>query len=614
MVGTLMPHLLPLAGLAVAVLVFYWVPLTADQASIHWDAVDVHYSAWKYFADTIWTGKLPSWTPYIFSGFPFLSDPQNGVWYPLNWPLFLLGVEPRGIQLSLAVHGFIAACGTYLLALRFVAHRGAASLAGILYAFSGFFAGHSSHVGMFQTAALLPWLLLALERGSVGGAGAIIGMMILAGHFQTALYCCFAALLYIAVRRLRPIMLAAFVIGALISCIQVIPGFELVRNSVRSRQTFTKSTNAALEPSALATLVSADALGAVSGSYKGPEDITQFYFYAGLALLPLALLGGWRNVAIRWTGLALLLPTLWYALGPPGGLYSLISLLPGFASIRAPVHIWFVPALALALLAGAGLQWMSERPKFAYLAPAVLAFCFIDVFYWNSLANPLAYERMSFAARYGQGLDIVRTEIAPRMEPLTRLHLPPTTTTFGPMNHALDARIEATYGYNPLQLERYSDYLAAAESNPKLLDTLGARYRAVSGQIVESPNVLPRVTFPKRAMTGDAKAELAQLDPTPDTAATAAISEYGEKAFRVHYKTETQRLLRVGMAYFPGWRATVNGQPLDVIPVDYALTGVMVPAGEHDLAMEFHTPGLLLGASLTLAGVIACAVMMRFHA
>jgi hypothetical protein len=30
------------------------------------------------------------------------------------------------------------------------------------------------------------------------------------------------------------------------------------------------------------------------------------------------------------------------------------------------------------------------------------------------------------------------------------------------MNHPLDVKLEATYGYNPLELKRYADYLNAA--------------------------------------------------------------------------------------------------------------------------------------------------------
>ena len=139
----------------------YVVPLSSENASIHWDAVDVHYSAQRYFAEHVSRGTLPYWTPYVFSGFPFLADPQTGGWYPGNWPFLLAGAGPKILEAELAGHALLAAAGAFLLMRRWL--RGSAAAAGALcYALSGFFAGHSSHIGMFESAALLPWLLLAL--------------------------------------------------------------------------------------------------------------------------------------------------------------------------------------------------------------------------------------------------------------------------------------------------------------------------------------------------------------------------------------------------------------------------------------------------------------------
>src|SRR5204862_3565099 len=86
--------------------------------------------------------------------------------------------------------------------------RSAAAFAGLAYGLSGFFAGHSSHTPMFQAAAWLPWLLLlftrAIDHRIVQNAAAgvlVAGAIILAGHFQTALYC-FAALALFGLSRI----------------------------------------------------------------------------------------------------------------------------------------------------------------------------------------------------------------------------------------------------------------------------------------------------------------------------------------------------------------------------------------------------------------------------
>src|SRR5262245_28254034 len=137
---------------AAVVFVFYLNPLLNPNTTPHWDAIDTHYSPQKYFADHVRQGSLPFWTPYLFSGFPFLADPQVGAWYPLNWPFFLVGITPRAIQVQLSLHALLAIVGAYLLILRMIASKSAALAGALCYGLSGFFAAHCSHVGMFPTA------------------------------------------------------------------------------------------------------------------------------------------------------------------------------------------------------------------------------------------------------------------------------------------------------------------------------------------------------------------------------------------------------------------------------------------------------------------------------
>jgi hypothetical protein len=183
------------AVIAALVLVFYLVPLASESASIQWDAADLHYPFQKYWSDHVRSGSLPSWTPYVYAGYPFLAYPETAAWYPPHWPFFLIGITPRMIQAELALNALIACLGAFLLISRLVENRSAAVLGGLCYGLSGFFAGHASHVGIFAAAACLPWLLLAFRRALDGSAvrytalGGMAGAaMILAGYFQTAMY------------------------------------------------------------------------------------------------------------------------------------------------------------------------------------------------------------------------------------------------------------------------------------------------------------------------------------------------------------------------------------------------------------------------------------------
>ena len=629
-----------LAAAAAAVVLFYARPLFDAAASIQWDAVDVHYSAQKYFADHVLSGRLPFWTPNVFSGFPLLADPQTGAWYPLNWPFFLLGVTPRAIQWELALHCLLALAGGYLLAREALGSRAAAVFAGVFFAFSGFFAGHSSHLGIFQTAAWLPLLLWA----GLGAAGslrrlpvllAVAGCLTLAGHFQTALYSFFALALFLAAdfalrrdswRRGALVLVATAAAAFALSAVMVLPGLELTGQSERAAADFSHSPEGTLAAGALATLVSPDRYGAPEGpeNYTGPADITQFFLYQGLLLVPLAV---WGLVASprRWLGLALIVPAAWYAFGRPLGFYSLLSLLPGFRSVRSPIHIWFVAALGLAMLAACGVSALRARFRSPWIPVALLAVVGADLYYWNMDHNALAYARASFQDQYGAAGERFRAVAGPATrDPLHRLYAPFDSPGFGPLNGALDNRIEVTYGYNPLALVRYSKYLDAATRNPRLLDSLAvtARLNLQSGLFEPSPGALPRVFAPPLATPArgreDAAARLPSLDPARETGveglaapipenggATVRITGYEGGRYQVQYHAQRPTLLRVAVPYFPGWRAEVDGHAAQVLPADLALVGVVVPAGDHQLALRYRSTWFSAGAAISLLSWLA---------
>jgi len=626
------------------VLLCYWTPLTSPSASIQWDAADEFQPGQQYLSDELHAGRLPFWTPYIWAGFPFLADPQLGAWYPLNWPFLAIGPSPRVFQAEDLLHAWLACFGAYLLAKKLFGSRAGALIAGLAYGLSGFFAGHSSHTPMFQAAAWLPWLLLFFARALDGRAwwngtlaALTAGMIILAGHFQTALYC-FAGLALFAVaevlgqrskwRMALPLAALVPLAGACLSAVATLPGLELASHSIRATLSAAGHTEGFLTAGSLATLFYPNYYGVISSSYSGPADITQYYFYAGILLLPLAALG-LRDRLARWSGLCLIVPCIWYGAGSPLGLYSLAALLPGFRSIRAPVHIWFVASLGLALLAAAGFAWVTARWHLPWLPLLLLAITAVDLWYWNSDRNPLAYARASYDQTYGAGERLFERAVAGSMPPMSRFDAPERIPTFGPLSHPLLARVEITYGYNPLKLSRYDDYSQAMRANPKLKNGLNV-LRMLDVQraaVVPNPDGLPRVTVPAKLVAvssdRDSRARLQTLDPAmealapaglatlqQDRQATAQVVDFAASRYRIHYRTATETLLRISAAFFPGWTAHVDGRPREVYPVDHALIGVAVPPGEHDLILEYHSNYFAAGAIASLIALLACAAIL----
>jgi hypothetical protein len=73
------PVLGPLILLAMTLLC-YWTPMTSDGTSILWDGADYYQVVQNYFSHEIHAGRFPFWSPYPWSGNPFLADPQVGAW------------------------------------------------------------------------------------------------------------------------------------------------------------------------------------------------------------------------------------------------------------------------------------------------------------------------------------------------------------------------------------------------------------------------------------------------------------------------------------------------------------------------------------------------------
>ncbi|MGA2268440.1 MAG: YfhO family protein [Bryobacteraceae bacterium] len=628
-------------AIAACVAVFYWVPMASTSTSIQWDAADVHYPMQKYFSDRFSPRELPLWTPYVLSGYPILSNPGVAAWYPPHWPFFLAGITPRSIQLELAFNAFLACLGAYLFLARHVKSRMAAILGAFAYGLSGFFAGHASHVSLFAGAALFPWLLLNYRRAvdvapvRYTALGGLVGAaLILAGSGEAAV-CSFVGLgLYAFAdhwreRRgwLRTVAIVGFMlVGALAAAaIQVLPARELARYSGGGADS-SPSLQGVLHPEPLMTLVAPDWLGTISGGYKGPSDITQYYFYAGLFVLPLAAIGAVKS-RMRLPGLLLIVPPAWYMLGPAGGLYYLGALVPGLHKLRAPVEGWFLVALGFALLAAAGGEWMFARWHNPFLPILVVGLLFVDVWYWNSLRNPLAYARASFDEVYGSGEEAGRIRVAMNQPPLTRFYAPGNHASMGPALHPLDLKLEATYGSSLLEPGPYKDYLDAIERNPKLRHGLNvSRFlNVVTGRIDENTSVLPRAYFPKAVTDVTSLAESRQaletLDPAagcvvlsphspirqdPDAAALVVSSD--EQWYRFHYHAVSPSLLKLSVAWYPGWRAEVAGKELPILHVDHALMGVVVPPGDNEVAFTFHSNYFGTGLAISLiAGLVLLA-------
>jgi hypothetical protein len=318
-------------------------------------------------------GHLPVWNPGIFAGHPLLGDWQAGWPFPLNWPALLFGVAPLWGWIAMAKL-LIAGLGTFALARALGVGRRAALASGAVYMLS------APMLVWLQWPlatgfALFPWLLLATEcavrspgRRAVAGIAAAVGLSLLGGHPETVLLASSAAFVYLLVRlgapSARPVLawLAGHGLGLLISAAVSVPFLQAYASSV------TRVDHGALAGGHLplwSALVYAlpNLYGDGRPEYAGPPlSYLIVAAYVGVAALLLAAVAIARHRRLPATvALAVMaLAGFMVAFGIPPVAWVTEHLPPWSSSNNA--RVFFVPALAAAVGAGAGIETLQRDP------------------------------------------------------------------------------------------------------------------------------------------------------------------------------------------------------------------------------------------------------------
>jgi uncharacterized membrane protein YfhO len=96
----------------------------------------------------------------------------------------------------------------------------------------------------------------------------------------------------------------------------------------------------------------------------------------------------------------------------------------------------------------------------------------------------------------------------------------------------------------------------------------------------------------------------------PTTGRDRLDLEYpSSRRVRINLETEGTRLLVVHDSWDRGWRATLDGEPVEIVPVNVLSRGVIVPAGEHRVEMWFRPRGTVMGAAGSLVGIAMCLIV-----
>ena len=89
----------------------------------------------------------------------------------------------------------------------------------------------------------------------------------------------------------------------------------------------------------------------------------------------------------------------------------------------------------------------------------------------------------------------------------------------------------------------------------------------------------------------------------------AEVTEYRNNQLRIETSASTATVLVVSEIFYPGWKATIDGNPATILSTDYLLRGVALPAGNHVVEMRYTAPQARNGAIITTISLLICAML-----
>ncbi|MCX7918625.1 MAG: YfhO family protein [bacterium] len=388
-------------------LLIFGKPIITGKWLVVFDEFDEAYPLQKYFFDSIKSGIFPLWNPYILSGYPLISQTQASIFYPLTWLLLILPYRIAANTL-LTLPYVLSAFFTYLYCREIKCSRIASILSGLTFAYSGYLIGHFSYnLGVTHTAIWLPVILFFVQKAIyqhnwiyLSGSALGYGLAVLAGHGQIFVY---TALLIIGYgiymsyiqKRFFPIVFCSLTIflGGLLASIQILPSFEALQLSIRSKLSYAAFSAGSLNlPQILKAILVPITISPDASIFVLPVSL----FLVGLLVIViftkrnhLELIH--NQLVIFWGCIAFL--ALLLIAGRHTPLYRLLYLVPPYNLFRGAFRNSFEFCFALSILAGIGfdivqnqitktLQWKWS----CYLGTIILSIIFIFLCLSSQLA------------------------------------------------------------------------------------------------------------------------------------------------------------------------------------------------------------------------------------
>ncbi len=336
----------------------------------------------KLVIDNFKSLNFPLWNPYSFSGQPLLANIQSA---PFRFTNLLFFVFPFNISWTLHIILPLILTGSFMfIFLRSLNLSILSSTFGaIVLPFSGYFVAWMTWGGITATAMFLPLILFCINKlfEKISPVVFIIlffsvSQTILSGHWQTGSYIFLTSILFtifkhFSQKSFKPILIigTSFVLGIVISSVQILPSLEFLNFSIRDidQAYFEGRRDWFIPYQHLIQIVAPDFFGNPSTyNYWGIFNYGEFVGFFGI--IPLILAG--TSVFTKGKSTTFFLTLL--AISLILGLKNPVSEIPyaynfTFISNMQPSRIIFLLVFSLTVLAAIGFETILKekyRTKF----------------------------------------------------------------------------------------------------------------------------------------------------------------------------------------------------------------------------------------------------------
>src|SRR5580698_5524457 len=461
-------------------------------------------------------------------------------------------------------------------------------------------------------------------------------------------------------------------LGILLAAVPFIPTTQLTELSVAKYRADWLGSGGGLYWQSLVSLVAPNHYNIFDISrFNGPGDPTILYLYSSIAGLLLAIFAlllavvTRRNRITALFGLMLAFGMFWM-LGDKTIVWRILfPLLP--EQIRIGIHpeyTYSIFSLAIAGLAAMGLDSIKIGDLSRWTIGVIIA---VDLFLVGSgrpmNSSSLQGDPVTRDAFAGNAdlLSEVRRYVDQSFPPG---RIDTLDSNLGWTYGASVLRVPNASGISPLALEnaiqlrlflhdgnRWGWYYPLEKLDSPVLDLLTVRYvltraadvarlaaipkfRHVASlpgtEVFENTAVLPRFYFVRRVRQMASLAEAHDLiehgkidfrdtaltdgpidiPPGDDSSATGVVGvvKYDPSRIELSLRASRTSLLVLSETYYPGWMAWIDEHPAAIYPVDIALRGIVVPAGAHQLRMEFRPVILPVSLGISLATAILLVI------